>query len=329
MAPSMQSIVITGGAGFIGGHVATHFLKLGFKVICIDDLSSGTQENIDRLKSLGKDLFTLFQGNINDRAVVKKALEYATTVDCVGCVHLAAKVSVPLLNEHPELAISDNVIGFDIVLSECHRSNIPRFVYASSSAVYGDQKVLPIPETANLGPTNVYGWSKLSNEVSASAYLDDPDFGVVGLRFFNVFGPNQDPNGPYAAVIPRWIEAACAGEDINIFGDGLNTRDFISVQEITDFIHHLIKPDTNLRHSIFNVGRGRATDLNELAQIMQNIAGTMNNKINVTYTSARTGDIKHSVADTSRMQSLLTTRNETRSLRDDFQTLAAAKNAAT
>lgn len=305
MKSKNQSIFITGGAGFIGGHVCAHFLENGYRVVCIDDLSSGKESTIKRLAKIKEVEFKFFEGNIRDRVLVNKAIQEALQKDCVACIHLAAKASVPLLNEQPALAISDNIIGFDIIISECHKANIPRFIYASSSAVYGDQNTMPIAENFELKPTNIYGWSKLSNEVSAASYPHGQNFWNVGMRFFNVFGPNQDPNGPYAAVIPRWIDAAFEGNDLTIFGDGTQSRDFIGVQHISNFIDKLINMNETPRHRIYNVGHGKATDLNTLASIFQQLGSTKGHRINIIRTSERIGDIKHSVADTSRMQSVI------------------------
>ncbi|MFZ2500764.1 MAG: NAD-dependent epimerase/dehydratase family protein [Minisyncoccia bacterium] len=274
-------ILITGGAGFIGSHLVNLLKEKGITVSVFDSLISGKAERVP-------DGVPLLRGDIRDREALIVAMQGVTHV-----VHLAALVSVAESMANPLATHEVNVTGTEQVLNAAHAQGVTRVVYASSAAVYGDDPSLPKSETSVLRPQSPYALSKAMNEMQAGAYERMFGLSTVGLRFFNVYGPGQLGDHPYASVIPRWIEAVRAGRPITIYGDGSQTRDFVHVRDIVKAIYQaLIKEDVG----IFNIASGKETALTHVHQI---IADNYLDAFEVSHESPRAGDILRSVADIS------------------------------
>ncbi|MEE2998244.1 MAG: SDR family NAD(P)-dependent oxidoreductase [Pseudomonadota bacterium] len=297
----MTKWTITGAAGFIGSNVAGTLIERGETVVGLDNLSSGRQSNIKRLKKLGGD-FRFIEGDIRDASVVNDAISGA---DCI--VHLAAQVSVQKSIENPVDTDAVNVGGFVSIVDAAIKADIPKVIYASSCAVYGENPKLPIDEHEHPTPLSPYAVSKYANDLYASV-LSGPNerIGLVGLRFFNIFGPWQDATGGYAAVIPRWTSTLLDGGQATIFGDGGATRDFCHVDNVSLAIIQVGARTDPLRHSVYNIGTGVRTPLKELHQTLVNTIESTGR--DVVYKTAqhlpwRAGDIIHSVASIERARS--------------------------
>jgi len=274
--------LVTGGAGFIGSHLVRRLSARG-AVSVLDDLSSGKVENL-----AGVDC-TLFQGSILDTSPLTKACAGVTHV-----FHLAALVSVPESVSHPARCHEINVEGTRRVLAAAAQAGAKRFVLASSCAVYGDEPTMPKTETSQTAPASPYAESKLAGEkLCAQAPLPS-----VALRFFNVYGPRQDPRGPYAAAVPRFLEAARAGNPLTIFGDGHQTRDFVYVEDITAALEHAaLTPDMT---GNFNVASGQSVSVLHLAELILSLTGL---RSKIQHAPARPGDILHSSASIEKIRS--------------------------
>jgi UDP-N-acetylglucosamine/UDP-N-acetylgalactosamine 4-epimerase len=304
---SPRSWLVTGAAGFIGSHVVEQLLRWGQRVRVMDNLFSGFERNVTAVAELvGPELaggLEFVRGDIRDAVACEAAVRGMDQV-----IHLAAMGSVPLSMEQPLECNAINVTGTLQMMQAALAAGVKRFVYASSSAVYGDD-ALPTKREDSLGaPLSPYAASKLVNEVYARCYYAGYGLETVGFRFFNVFGPRQDPKGAYAAVIPCWISQMREGADVFINGDGKNTRDFCFVRDV---VQALILGSTTKEKeafgSAFNVGLGKATDLNELFQTLRTLVGEQCGSAvaDVIYRDFRAGDIRHSCADTSRVERVL------------------------
>lgn len=288
----MARYLVTGGCGFIGSHLVTALLAQGDDVRILDDLSTGKA-------SSAPDAAKLVVGDICDRDTVAAAME---EVD--GCFHLAAVASVERCNAAWIDSHRTNLTGTITLLEAARRSPSARpvpFVYASSAAVYGDNANVPLNEHAAVQPRSPYGADKLGSEMHAFAAHCVHGMSTVGLRFFNVYGPGQDPRSPYSGVISRFCERLCSGREITIFGDGKQTRDFIYV---TDVVRALVaamqrRPSGAI---VLNVCAGKATSVRELPGI---IGELLEVRPKVSYKSARRGDIQVSVGDPSRAREML------------------------
>jgi len=219
--------LVTGVAGFIGSSLAEALLGAGQTVVGFDNLTSGKTENLRLLQALGDSRFQLIEGDIRD---AKACLAACDGIDVI--LHQAAQVSVPASMVDPATTHDINTTGFLNVLVAAREHKVGRVVYASSCAVYGDSTALPLSEDQPVQPLSPYAMSKLANEVYAGAFCRSYGMTAVGLRYFNVFGPRQDPNGVYAAVIPLWAAAMIANREIQIFGDGSTTRDFCYIANV-------------------------------------------------------------------------------------------------
>lgn len=270
-------VLVTGGAGFIGSYVVTLLLKEGAEVRVLDSFVSGKRER------LGAEV-DIIEADIRDRDSLKNAMEGMTHV-----VHLAAQVGVPSSIEDPQYTHDVNVTGTKNVLEAALIAGVKRFVYASSAAVYGDHLELPKTEESPLQPKSPYAESKIANEIDARA----SGFPSVGLRFFNVYGPGQSWNHPYATVIPRWVEAIRAGKVITVYGDGSQTRDFIHVRDVARAIYDALTSEVT---GIFNIASGVETSLNDLIQV---VTDAKLGSLEVQREPPRRGDILRSVADIS------------------------------
>jgi UDP-glucose 4-epimerase len=280
-----MNILVTGGCGFIGSHVVDALLARGDSVTVLDDLSSGTRDNLD--------LATPFvKGNVADAALVKSL---ATKVDAI--IHLAAIASVQVCEHEPARAHRTNVEGTNAVFAAATVRGIP-VVYASSAAVYGDNSNLPLAEGETPKPVGNYGKHKLENEATAKRYAGRVP--SVGLRFFNVYGLRQDPRSPYSGVISIFAAKAKTGEPLTFFGDGKQTRDFIYVGDIVRLILDAL--DNAKGVMVLNGCTGSATSLTQLASAIGTAVGTA---IKTQHVSPREGDIRHSLGDPARAQQAL------------------------
>lgn len=299
--------LVTGAAGFIGSHVIEKLLTLGQQVRVLDNFFTGKSANLAAVRDIvgteAAQRLEFVEGDIRVPATCAGA--------CAGMdqvIHLAALGSVPLSMEKPADCNDINVTGTLNMMIAAHAAGIRRFVYASSSAVYGDD-ALPTKREDSIGkPLSPYAASKYMNEVYASTMLTCYGLETVGLRFFNVFGPRQDPKGAYAAVIPCWIDAMRRGEDVFINGDGENTRDFCFVRDVAQA---LILASTTANSAAFgqafNVGLGSATNLNQLFETIRTLVQEASSKKvpDVIHRDFRPGDIRHSCADTTKVTQVL------------------------
>lgn len=292
---------VTGAAGFIGFNLVAHLLAAGETVVGFDNLSTGTAKNVERLKGRG---FFFVEGDIRDAAAVTRAMRGAKAV-----AHLAAQVQVQDSFRDPAYNNAVNVDGFLNALQAAGEARAKAFVYASSCAVYGDNPELPLRETSELRPLSPYGISKLADEGYA-AVLDSrhPDMTLVGLRFFNIYGPWQDARGAYAAVIAKWIEACLRDEQPVMYGDGSATRDFCFVGDVARLVAGLGRIEKKRAHRIYNVGTGAKTTLGELFSAIADALGTCGKRLAFDAPRMepwRAGDIVHSLADIGRARAEL------------------------
>lgn len=282
-------VVVTGGAGFIGAHTVRLLVRQGATVRVLDDLSAG---DVSRLDGLGVELI---EGSITDPDAVARAMVGARYV-----IHLAALVSVPASMADPVAFHDTNVGGFLTVLEGARAAGVERVVYASSCAVYGSLPGLPKGEGAALAPESPYAATKLANEAYASAWTA-MGLSCVGLRYFNVFGPGQDPSGPYGAVIPTFVERAARGEALRVDGDGSQGRDFVSVRDVAA-ANVLACSAPDVGGLVFNVGTGSMLTIKHLAD---RIAAAFDGAVRVEHGPAREGDVHLSCADVAQAKARL------------------------
>ncbi len=303
-----QKWLVTGAAGFIGSHLVESLLSLDQQVVGLDNLSTGHRTNLAEVESLVTpaqwNRFRFEQGDVTRLADCHRACAGVSRV-----LHQAALGSVPRSLEDPLRSHASNVDGFINMLVAARDVGVSRFVYASSSSVYGDHPVLPKVE-ANIGrPLSPYAATKFINEVYANVFSRSYGLPVIGLRYFNVFGPRQDPNGAYAAVIPKWFSAAAHGAPVIINGDGETSRDFCYVANAVQA--NLLAAMTTSPEAVdqvYNVAVGRQTTLNELfGKIRDRVVKVKPSAVIVEpkYHSERAGDVRHSLADIGLIQSKL------------------------
>ncbi|NUM72179.1 MAG: SDR family NAD(P)-dependent oxidoreductase [Ignavibacteriaceae bacterium] len=274
-------VVITGGAGFIGSHIAEYWAEQGADVHIVDNLRSGYEKNFAHLEGV-----TFLNGSITDRSIVEKAMEGADYVH-----HLAALISVPESVLNPRLCVEINIQGLLNVLEAAHDNNVKKLIHISSAAVYGDSPVSPKSVRMRPVPKTPYGITKLDGEYYLSLFTREYGMKTTSLRCFNVFGPRQDPNSQYAAAIPMFIQNALLGEDIIIYGDGKQTRDFVYVKDV---VHaNILAVKSDIPDGVFNVGCERIISIKELAELIIEITGS---KSRIVFRPERLGDIKHSIA---------------------------------
>lgn len=280
----MEKIVITGGLGFIGSHLAEHFCKNGYSVVIIDNSSS--ESNISGFK---KNVETTY-ASITDYEKVLSA-----TRDARFVFHEAAITSVPVSMENPRLTKEVNVKGTLNVLSAARENGVKRVILASSSAIYGNNRP-PLCENMKPGPLSPYAQSKLENEKNAHEFYKKQGLETVSLRYFNVYGPRQDPHSQYSAVIPKFITALKSGKQPVIYGDGTQTRDFICVKDVVLANILAASAGKNALGETFNIASGKPTSI---LALLDKICGIMGKKPEPVFEPARKGDIKHSYADVS------------------------------
>lgn len=281
-------VLVTGGAGFIGSHVCAALVESGVSVTVFDDFSTGQRLNLDHLP------VKVVEGSILDLPTLGKSCHASDVI-----VHLAALGSVPRSLEDPRWSFEVNAIGTLNVL-EVARSRGSRVIFASSSAVYGSVTTNPRNETLPTRPKSPYGAGKLSAEGLVLAYASAYEMENLALRFFNVYGPRQRPDGPYAAVIPKFISAALQGRALRIFGDGRQSRDFTFVSSIADAVVQSVLQDKNCDLPV-NLAFGKATSLLGLVQEIEIVLGR---KLSIEFSEPRPGDITTSENDPALMRAL-------------------------
>ncbi|MCX5814237.1 MAG: SDR family oxidoreductase [Proteobacteria bacterium] len=300
--------LITGVAGFIGSNLLEALLKLNQRVVGLDNFLTGHMSNLVEVKSLvppGQwSNFTFIEGDIRDLATCRKACSGVNIV-----LHEAALGSVPRSIENPIATNEHNLTGFLNVIVAARDANVNRFVFATSSSVYGDHPALPKVEDQIGNPLSPYAVTKQVNEKYAEVFTRVYGMECIGLRYFNVFGPRQDPNGPYAAVMPKWFAGLITGEEIYINGDGETSRDFCFVENVVQA--NLLAgctENTEAVGNVYNIAYGGRTTLTELFMMIRSLVSASGHKglqANPVYKDFRSGDIRHSLADISKAKSLL------------------------
>ncbi len=288
-----MKVLVTGGAGFIGSHLVDFLVKKNFEVRVLDNLSTG---DIKNLKD-SYDKIEFIKGDIRDFETCLRA-----TMGMEAIFHLAALGSVPRSIAEPELSLTVNLGGTVNIFSSALKNNIKKIIYASSSSVYGDSKELPKKEGKEGKPLSPYAYSKKTNEELAKLFKETYDIDFIGLRYFNVYGPRQTPEGPYAAVIPRFFKNCLNNNPPEIFGDGTQTRDFTYVEDAVLGTYNALFAKNGAWNRIYNISGGKRVSVNELAKEILNIC-----KLNMKpiYLPERKGDVKHSLADLNLSKQLL------------------------
>lgn len=283
--------LITGGAGFIGSNIVKKLLETGEKVRVVDNFSTGKRENIQEF--LGDSNFELLEGDLSDLEFCREAIK---GIDFV--LHQAAIPSVPRSISNPLATNNSNVSATLNLLIVARDKPIKKFIYASSSSVYGDNPVLPKREDSPINPISPYGLTKYTGEKYVQLFYQIFGLQTICLRYFNVFGPKQDPESEYAAVIPKFIIALLNKESPVVFGDGEQTRDFTFVDNIVDANLLAVKAKTGFGE-VFNIACGKQISVNQLLELLQEIIDT---DIKPKYAEPQQGDIPHSRADISKAQ---------------------------
>jgi UDP-N-acetylglucosamine/UDP-N-acetylgalactosamine 4-epimerase len=300
--------LVTGAAGFIGSNLVEALLRLGQRVTGLDNLSTGYLHNLEQIRSLvGPELwrnFTFIRGDIRSLEDCKSSCNGADYV-----LHEAALGSVSRSIEDPILSNESNITGFVNMLVAARDAGVKRFVYAASSSTYGDHPKLPKVEDEIGRPLSPYAVTKYVNELYADVFARVYGIESIGLRYFNVFGPRQDPNGAYAAVIPNWIAALIRNSEVAINGDGETSRDFCFVENVVqaNILAALVK-DPDAVNQVYNVAVGGRTTLNQLYQSMRSILTERYPHLQShqpQYREFRVGDVRHSQADISKAKRLL------------------------
>jgi UDP-N-acetylglucosamine 4-epimerase len=299
--------LVTGAAGFIGSNLVETLLKLDQRVVGLDNFSTGKERNLDEVGKLVDarqwNQFQFIEGDIQDLELCHKACR---GVDYV--LHQAALGSVPRSIEDPIRTHASNVTGFLNMLVAARDNKVKRFVYASSSSVYGDHAALPKVEETIGQPLSPYAATKYVNELYAEVFARCYNLETIGLRYFNVFGPRQDPGGPYAAVIPLWISALLRQTPVIINGDGETSRDFCYVANVVQANLLAAHSPTGAANQVYNIAVGERTTLNQLFRLLVELlnaraaAGPGQKPV---YREFRAGDVRHSLADISKAQRLL------------------------
>jgi len=277
-----MNVLVAGGVGFIGYYVSLNILRKGFSIVVYDSLERSSYERVAKLRKLGVEII---EANVvNYRSFISALRKFS--IDIV--VHLAAYVSVSESIRKPFTYFKNNALGTAVVAEACRRADVGRVVYASSAAVYGEPKYLPIDEEHPTESLSPYGLSKLVGELVLRQYARNYGLKVVILRLFNVYGPGQNP--AYAGVISRFIERAVEGKPLIIYGDGLQTRDFVHVGDVAEAFYKAIVGNVT---GVFNIASGKPVRIIDLARMIGEIVG---GKVKIRYAPPRKGDIRHSYA---------------------------------
>jgi UDP-N-acetylglucosamine 4-epimerase len=291
-------ILVTGGAGFIGSNLVQQLLQLPkvLTVKVLDNLSTGNLKNLVECQNNPK--FTFIEGDIRDYETCFSACQ---GMDLIS--HQAALGSVPRSIQDPLTTNAVNITGTLNIFTAAKEQGVKRIVYAASSSTYGDHPGLPKVEDKTGNPLSPYAVTKLVNELYASVYSKVYGLSTIGLRYFNVFGPRQNPQGPYAAVIPLFIKSVLNNEPPTINGDGKHSRDFTYVDNAVQAnVCALFTQNPEALNEVYNIACGEQTTLNELLEILKSIAGS---DLTALYGNERSGDVRHSLADISKAQRLL------------------------
>ena len=298
----MHRILITGGAGFIGSNLTEYFLNNGYRVVCLDNFATGHRYNIEPF--LQNPNYKLIEGDIRDLEICQKAVE---NVDYI--LHHAALGSVPRSIKDPVTSNDVNVSGFLNMLVAARDANVKRFVYAASSSTYGDSASLPKVEDVIGRPLSPYAITKYVNELYADVFGKTYGMECIGLRYFNVFGRRQDPNGAYAAVIPLFIKQLMSHESPKINGTGDYSRDFTYIDNVIQMNElAMFAENPEAVNTVYNTAVGDRTTLNDLIGYLKKYLSEFDEKIagiNATYGPNRVGDIPHSLASVEKAEKLL------------------------
>ncbi len=281
-------VLVTGGAGFIGSNLADELIRQGARVAIIDNLSTGSRANLEEISGS----FEFIEGDINDDAAVARAIEGVEVI-----FHEAALPSVPRSVEDPAETHRACVDGTFNILVKAKEAGVRRFIYAASSSAYGDQPILPKVESMPADPLSPYAVAKLTGELYCRAFNNVYGLETMSLRYFNVFGPRQNPSSPYSGVISRFIDSLMTGTSPVIYGDGEQSRDFTYIANVVDANIRAAQATEGLGHTL-NVANGDQITLNRLLDVLKQI--TNNEDVKAEYLPFRTGDVKHSQADNSR-----------------------------
>ncbi len=297
-----SKVLVTGGAGFIGSNLIASLLQSGNKVVCLDNFSTGRSENISEFK--GNPLFTLIEGDIRN---YDDCLLAVKGVDIV--FHQAALGSVPRSLKDPATSTDVNIGGFVRMLTASKESGVKRFIYAASSSTYGDNEELPKLEDKIGNPLSPYAVTKYADELFAKVFALNYGIEVIGLRYFNVYGPKQDPEGAYAAVIPKFVLQLKRGERPVINGDGSISRDFTHVSNVV-YANHLaaLVENPDALNQIYNVACGESTSIRRMFEIIRDSLGKSDKNILTVepiFGPERKGDIRHSLASVEKAGKLL------------------------
>lgn len=289
----MSTYLVTGAAGFIGSHIAEELIRRGDEVIVLDNLSAGYTANLPQE--------VIFKnGSILDTELLNKI---CTEHDIEGIFHLAAVASVKKSIEDPLLVHEVNTTGTLNILETARKHDIDKVILSASAAAYGDDPSFPKTESMQVSPLSPYATSKIAAELYLKNYNDLYGMHNTALRYFNVYGPRQDPNGEYAAVISKFAERITKNLPITIFGDGEQTRDFVFVKDVVQANLRAMDSKNQKSADLFNIGTGIQTSLNTLANMMMTVAG---HEVPIHYELVRDGDVRFSCADISKAKSILT-----------------------
>ncbi|EHH2506036.1 NAD-dependent epimerase/dehydratase family protein [Vibrio parahaemolyticus] len=306
LVESPKTWLVTGVAGFIGSNLLEKLLKLDQTVVGLDNFATGHQHNLDEVKGLVSeaqwDRFTFIEGDIRDPQACQQAVK---GVDYV--LHQAALGSVPRSIADPLTTNAANITGFLNMLDAAKEEGVSSFTYAASSSTYGDHPALPKVEENIGNPLSPYAVTKYVNELYAGVYARTYGFKTIGLRYFNVFGRRQDPNGAYAAVIPKWTAAMINGEDVYINGDGETSRDFCYIDNVVQMNLLAATAEEDAKDEVYNVAVGDRTTLNDLFYAIKNALNDNGVVVNAEpkYRDFRAGDVRHSQASIAKSESLL------------------------
>jgi UDP-glucose 4-epimerase len=285
-----KAVLITGGAGFIGSHLAHRLVALGADVRVLDDLSGGFRENLPRGA-------TLTEHSILDDAALRQAMD-----GCDYVFHQAALVSVPQSVEEPDQCLQINIVGTQRVLEAARDLGVKRVLFAASAAAYGGTPNLPSRETDAPDSYSPYAASKVAGEQLLAAFARSYGMSTISLRYFNIFGPRQDPNSPYAAVISAFSKRLLAREQPSVFGDGTQTRDFTYVDNVVHANLLAASSDKPLAGEVVNIGTGRRISLLDVLRVMGEVLAF---EVKPTFGPPRAGDVPHSQADISAARTVL------------------------
>lgn len=307
---SPKTWLVTGVAGFIGSNLLEHLLKLNQQVVGLDNFATGHQRNLDEVRSLVSEEqwqgFSFIEGDIRNYQDCEKALTYdGHSVNYV--LHQAALGSVPRSIADPMTTNATNITGFLTMLQAAKEAKVKSFTYAASSSTYGDHPALPKIEENIGNPLSPYAVTKYVNELYASVYARTYGFKTIGLRYFNVFGQRQDPDGAYAAVIPKWTASMIKGEDVFINGDGETSRDFCFIENTVQMNILAATASDEAKDEVYNVAVGDRTTLNELYSALKGALSDNDVTVEseVIYQDFRAGDVRHSQADITKANNKL------------------------